>query len=146
MHEPTTLSKPTRFFWIVSALALVWNLVGVLAYLMSVTLTPESLEAMTEAERALYTDIPSWATAAYAIAVFGGTLGCIFLLLRKAWAIPLFIISLAAILVQMTHALFMTDMIAVRGPTSIILPVLVILVAIYLIPFSLTARIKGWIR
>ena len=76
-------STPTRGFWIISGLALVWNLLGVANYLMSVTMDPEVLAALPEAEQALYADIPAWVTSAFAIAVFSGTLASLALLLRK---------------------------------------------------------------
>ncbi len=100
---------------------------------------------MPEAERALYTDIPVWATSAYAIAVFGGTLGSIFLLMRKAWAIPAFIVSLVAIVVQMGHAFFMTAMLEVQGASAAVLPLLIVAVAIFLVWYARYAKKKGWI-
>lgn len=136
-------NKPGRGFWIIGTVALLWNLVGVTSYLMSVTMDAATLAQLSEAERALYSDIPAWVTGAYAIAVFGGTLGCIALLLRKAWAVPVFVVSLVAILMQMGHAFFMSDMLAVRGPASAGLPVTIILVAIYLLWFSNAAKRQG---
>ena len=140
------MNKPARGFWIVSVLALVWNLIGVASYLMTTTMGPDTLNAMSEAERSLYTDVPPWATAAFAIAVFGGLLGCVALLLRKAWAVPVFVISLVAILVQMGHAFFMSAMLEVRGTGATILPTLIIVVAVYLVWFSRSARSRGWLN
>ena len=140
------MNQPARGFWIVSVLALVWNLIGVASYLMTTTMGPDTLNAMSEAERSLYTDVPPWATAAYAIAVFGGLLGCVALLLRKAWAVPVFVISLVAILVQMGHAFFMSAMLEVRGTAAAILPTLIIVVAVYLVWFSRSARSRGWLN
>lgn len=146
MPVATATQKPPRSFWIISILALIWNAIGIVTYLMSVTMSPETLAEMTEAQRALYTDIPVWATSAYAIAVFGGTIACVALLLRKAWAVPLFYVSLVGILVQMVHAVFMTSMLEVQGAASLIMPVLIIVVAVYLISYSSAAKKKGWIR
>lgn len=140
------MNKPARGFWIVSVLALVWNLIGVASYLMMTAMGPDTLNAMSEAERSLYTDVPPWATAAFAIAVFGGLLGCVALLLRKAWAVPVFVISLVAILVQMGHAFFMSAMLEVRGTAAAILPTLIIVVAVYLVWFSRSARSRGWLN
>jgi hypothetical protein len=140
------MNKPARGFWIVSVLALVWNLIGVASYLMTTAMGPDTLNAMSEAERSLYTDVPPWATAAFAIAVFGGLLGCVALLLRKAWAVPVFVISLVAILVQMGHAFFMSAMLEVRGTAAAILPTLIIVVAVYLVWFSRSARSRGWLN
>ncbi len=136
---------PTLSFWIIGALALAWNLIGVATYLMSVTMSPEGLAAMPEAERALHTSVPAWVTSAYAIAVFSGTLACVALLMRKAWAVPVFLLSLVAIIVQMGYGLFGTEMLAVQGGTAAILPVLLISVAIYLVSFSRSAKDRGWI-
>ncbi len=138
-------SSPPRSFWIISVLALVWNLIGILTYLMSVTMSEEALAALPEAERALYSDIPAWVTAAYAIAVFGGTLGCVALLLRKAWAVPVLVGSLIAILVQMFHALALSDLIVVRGAGAAVLPLLIVAIAVYLVWFARSARARGWI-
>jgi ABC-type xylose transport system permease subunit len=138
--------KPTRRFWIVSAVALAWNLVGVMSYLTSVTAGPEVLAALPEAERALYANIPAWATSAYAIAVFGGLLGSVALLLRKAWAVPLFVASLIGVLVQMGHAFLMTALLEVKGASAAILPVLILAIAAYLAWYARSARARGWLR
>jgi ABC-type xylose transport system permease subunit len=134
--------KPTRRFWIVSVVALAWNLIGVMSYLMSVTSGPE---ALPEAERNLYADIPAWATAAYAIAVFSGLLGCVALLLRKTWAVPLFIVSLVAVLVQMGYAFFMTALFEVKGASAAVLPLLILAIAAYLAWFSRSAQERHWL-
>ena len=138
-------TNPTRGFRIISAVALGWNLIGVGTYLMSVTMSPETLAAMPEPERALYADIPVWATSAYAIAVFGGTLGSVALVIRKAWAVPVLIVSLIGILLQMGHAFFATAMIEVQGGTAAVLPLLIVIIAIYLVWFSSAAKRTGWI-
>ena len=136
---------PKRGYWIVATIALLWNLVGVATYLVTVTLDAGALASMPEAERALYEDMPSWVTACYAIAVFGGSGGCLLLLLRKAWAVPVFILSLLAVLLQTGHTLFMTPMVEVLGAASLVLPMVIILVAACLVWFSRSAQQKGWL-
>lgn len=139
-------SRPTRGFWIVAIVALIWNLIGVMTYLMSVTMSPEMLAEMTEAERALYTGIPAWATSAYAIAVFGGVLGCISLLLRRSWAVPLFAVSLVGVIVQMSYGLGMTDVLEVRGGGALVMPIVIFAIAAYLLWFSIISKKQGWLR
>lgn len=146
MSDPNPSERPPRSFWIISAVALAWNLIGVLTYLTSVTLSPEALESMSDPERALYTDIPAWATSAYAIGVFGGTLGSLALLLRRSWAVPLLVLSLLGILVQMAHAFFMTNVLEVQGAGAVVLPLVIIVVAAFLVRYARTAKSRGWIR
>lgn len=145
MSDVRSTMSPTRGFWIISVLALGWNLLGIVTYFMTVTMSEEALAALPEAERALYANTPAWVTSAYAIAVFGGTLGCLGLLMRKAWALPLFIVSLLGILMQMGYAFFGSSMIEVQGATATIVPLLIIVIAVYLVGFSNSAKKKDWI-
>ncbi len=71
---------PPRWFWMVSGVGLVWNLLGVAAFLGQMTMDLSSLPA---AEWAFYESTPVWATVAFAVAVSGGVLGCGALLLRR---------------------------------------------------------------
>jgi len=71
---------PSTNFWIVGGAALVWNLIGLIFYYQEVTLTPEQLESVTEAQRAFMLDKPAWATSSFAIAVTTGVLGSLLIL------------------------------------------------------------------
>ncbi|MBT1711213.1 hypothetical protein KK062_23415 [Fulvivirgaceae bacterium PWU5] len=142
----TTSTKPAAWFWIVSIIALLWNLLGVMAYIMHVTMTPEALAALPEQERALYTNVPVWATAAFAIAVWGSTLACVLLLIRKKLATPVFVIAFIAILIQMVHSLFISNSIAVYGPGGMVMPVMIIVIGLYMILFSRQATSKDWLH
>ena len=135
-----------KSFWIISGAALAWNLFGVAMYLMHVMMSPEALAEMSEAERALFTEAPSWVTGAYAIAVFGGTLGCVGLLLKRTWATPIFVVSLIGILAQMGFSFLVQDTIAVRGVLSVIVPLVIIAIGIYLIWFSRNAAKAGILK
>ncbi|MCK5208512.1 MAG: hypothetical protein KAQ79_10840 [Cyclobacteriaceae bacterium] len=137
-------TKPNTSFWIIGVLALLWNLSGMMTFFMEVFITPEALAALPEAERALYETSPAWMKVVFAIAVFGGTLGCIFLLIRKTLAIQLFIISLAAVLIQMLYYLTMTKAVEVYGLESFIMPLIVIAIAVFLVWYSKNTKAKGW--
>lgn len=139
-------TAPGKAFYVISIIALLWNLAGVAAYLGQVTMSPETLAAMGSAERALYENVPAWATAAFAIAVHGGAIGCILLLLRNAGALVFFVLSTAGVIVQMGHAFLMTEALAVLGPTAAVMPGLIFVAGLLLIWFTLSSKSKGWIR
>lgn len=141
----TATSKPPVSFWIIAIVALVWNLMGIMAYITTVTMTPETLQSIPAEQQQFYTDIPKWVVTAFAIAVWGSTLGCILLLLRKKFATPVFAVSFAAIIFQMTHSLFMTKMLEVSGAQGAIMPVMIIVVGGFLVWYSRNAAKKGWI-
>ena len=135
----------TRGFWIVGAVFLLWNLLGLASFFMQISMTEETLAGLPDAERALYENLPSWVNVAFGIATVGGTLGCVLLLMRKALAFPVFIASLLGVLAQNTYSFFMSNVLEVYGPGSAILPSLVILGSIFLVFYSRNAQSKGWI-
>jgi len=141
----TTSTQPPKSFWVIAVLALIWNIMGVLTYLGQAFMTEEALNILPEAERALYNDIPAWATAAFAIAVFGGAIGCILLLLKKAMATNVFILSLLGVIVQMIYNLFISNAMDVYGPGSVIMPIMIIIISLFLVRYSKTSTKKGWI-
>ena len=140
-----TKVKPPVWFWIVSILALLWNLAGVMAYIGQAYMSAEDLAALSEAERKLFETQPAWVTGAFAIAVWGGALGCIFLLMRKRWAKPVFVISLIGIIAQMGYNFFISNNFEVYGPGAMIMPIMVLLVGVGLILFSNKAIANQWL-
>jgi hypothetical protein len=82
---------------------------------------------------------------AFAIAVFGGTIGSIGLLMKKKWAKTAFLASLATIIPQMTHSLFFTKAREVYGPGTEIMPILVIVFGVLLVWFSSFEIKKNWL-
>ena len=94
MNDEASSSVPKVFYWI-SGAALVWNLIGIAAYVGQVTMSAETLAALPDDQRALYENVPTWVTSAFAIAVNAGAIGCLLLLLRKSLALPLLIVSMA---------------------------------------------------
>jgi hypothetical protein len=137
-------NKPTTTFWVISVVALLWNLIGVIAYLGQAYMTDEILATLSEPEQLYYANVAAWATAAFATAVFGGTLGCILLLIRKKLATILFVISLIAVLIQGTYNFFIQEFMPIE-PLRMILPIVTILISVFLVWYSKDVTKKGWI-
>ena len=91
-----------------------------------------------------YENVPAWVTGAFAIAVFAGVFGCVGLLMRKKWATILFVISLIAVIVQSAYNLIIQEFVEVSGE-KMIWPILVFVIALFLVWFSSNATKKGWI-
>ena len=92
--------KPSILFWIIAVIALIWNGLGVGAYFGQVMMTAEQFAALPPEQQTLISETPFWVTAAFAIAVIGGFVAAIMLLLRKRVAVRLFLVSLMAVIVQ----------------------------------------------
>ena len=144
MNETTT-KIPKSFYWI-SGIALVWNILGVVAYVMQMTMSPETLAAMPPEQQAIYNEMPAAIDGAFAIAVNGGAVGCVLLLMRLKIALYVFILSMAGIVVQFGYVIFLTETVAVMGATSVIGPIFVALVGIFLIWFTLSSDKKGLLK
>ncbi|MFT5736104.1 MAG: hypothetical protein ACI9SG_000444 [Maribacter sp.] len=142
----TTNLKPPAWFWVVSALGLGWNIMGAVAYLGQAYMPIESLEQMSQAERLLFETQPVWVTAAFAVAVWGGTLGCLLLLFQKKWAKPVLLISLIGILTQMSHSFFMSDAFDVYGAAGLVMQIMVVLIGVLLLFIARKAISKAWLR
>lgn len=142
MSSSVTIPK---WFLIVSAIAVLWNVMGVMAYVQTMTLSAEALAVMPQAQQDIMNATPAWANGAFAFAVFGGLIGSILLLLKKSLAMPVLLVSLVAILVQMYNAFFIQDSFAVFGPGGTIMPIMVIIVALLLIWLGQSAKSKRWL-
>lgn len=127
-------------FWLIGAVGLIFNLAGCMNYVSQ--MNAENVAAMPDIYRAMVENRPAWGTGAFAIAVFGGSLGCILLLLRKAIAFYVFIVALAATLAAQVPFLDMDGFPAAAwlGWAS------QLLVGAYLAWYSRRAQSRAWIR
>ncbi len=87
--------------WVIGGISLVWHLMGCANYLWQATMSPDILATLSEGQRGIIGDRPAWATGAFAIAVFGGAIASILLLLRKRLALVFFVIALIGVIVSM---------------------------------------------
>lgn len=142
----STSQKAPVLFWIISVIAIIWNAMGVNQYLQQAYLT-DAFKASMPSKEALEMAIntPSWAMAAFAIAVFFGLLGSIALILRKRWASPLYLISLIGIIIHMIHNVFISDSVELMGAVAIIFPIMIIVIGVFLYFYSKRALANGWI-
>lgn len=127
----TESKKPGAIFYIIGVLALIWNGLGVMAYLVRAFMTDEMIAQLPKEQQAeMMTVYPSWVTAAFAIAVFAGVLASIFLLMRKKFAFSLFVLSAVAAIAQHIYLFMNVEM------TSVVMPIMVIVVCIFLVWYS----------
>lgn len=139
------MNPAPKWYLPVAILALLWNLLGCAAYLGDVMLTPDDIAKMSPEQQALYAARPAWAVAATAIAVWGGAAGCLGLVLRKRWALPLLLLSLAGVIVQDVALFVMSSAAAQAGTVAYVLQGLVLAIAIGLVLLARKAIARGWI-
>lgn len=132
-------------FWVIAVFAFVWNALGSVNYLMQ--MNPEMVASLPETHKAIIIGRPAWATGGFAVAVFGGALGGVLLLLRKSVAIYVFIASLLGVLVTMIHTFsVMNSGVAYSGGEIFVMALLPVIIAMLLIWYTRVAGNKGWLR
>jgi hypothetical protein len=132
-------------FWLISVLALLWNVGGSINYLMQTN--PEFVATLPETHRAIIEGRPAWATGGFAIGVFGGALGCLLLLFRKPASLYVFIASLIGVMVTIIHTVVVASSKIDFSPGEIIVMILLpVIVAALLIWYTKRVMSKNWIN
>ena len=116
MSSETSAQETPRHLWIIGVLALLWNAFGALDYLMTQTRNETYMAQFTPEQVEYFHGFPSWVVAAWALAVWGGVLGCVLLLLRTRWAVPVFAVSLASMVVTTFHNFVLSN--GIEAPKS----------------------------
>ncbi len=127
-------AKAPISFWIIAVLSLLWNSMGAMDYYMTQTRNIDYLSQFTPDQVAYFTSFPTWMEAAWAFGVWGAVSGSILLLLRKAWALPVFIISLLGLITSTIWQVFGSQINAfsMMGPMEMAFMVAIWVVAIAL--------------
>lgn len=138
------MTKPPLWFWIAAILGTLWEAIGCFFYWSEVTMTPEALAALPDYSRYLMENRPVWSIAGFAIGTFGGLVGMIALLLRRAIAVPILLVSVIGTLIAYAWP-FMSGRAGELQPADWILFVLIPVIQILLLLFARKARRAGWI-
>ena len=123
---------------IVAGLGLLWNLYGVYQYLMTVGV-------VGGADAAAVAAMPTWVTAAFAVAVFGGALGCLGLLMLQRWSKLLLVLSLLAVIAMDVWMFALSGLAGAMPPAELGVTIAVLVVAIVLAWLAYSADRKGWL-
>lgn len=134
------------WYWVVSAVLLVWNLIGCGACYSQMTASPAKIAQLPDAQREAWLAMPATARTAYVVAVGAGLLGVIALLFKSLAAGPLFIASLVGIIVQFGWFFVVHKGMAKAGSSSAAFPAFIALVAVGEIAFACAAKTQGWLN
>jgi hypothetical protein len=139
MNDSTATSgKATPWqLWLVGVLALLWNGMGALDYVMTETRNAAYMSKFTPEQLAYFYGFPAWVIACWALGVWGGVLGSILLLLRRRWAVPVFGVSLATMAVTFFHNFVLTNGLQMMGGAGgVIFTAVIFVVGIALLIYS----------
>ena len=98
------MTKPSRVFLAIGLFGLIWNTLGCFNFILQ--MDPGAVAESPAAYQVVIASRSGWVTAAFLIAVFGGSLGCVLILLRRATARPALFLSLIGVALTTGHALW----------------------------------------
>ena len=130
-----TSIRPSINFYIISSLALIWNLIGVFAYLGQTFMEEQALSSLSKNEHYYFFNMPAWVTAVFASAVFSGVSGSVCMLLKKRIAKILYSISIVSLLAHQFYNLFIQEYIVISG-VGLLLPISTTVIGFFLLWYS----------
>jgi hypothetical protein len=98
---------------------LLFNSVGAFDYLMTQTQNQSYMGRFTSEQLEVLYDFPTWLVAFWALAVWGGALGTLLVLLRKSLAVPVLLVSLLAMIITAIHNFFSANGLYETGGTGV---------------------------
>lgn len=126
-------------FWVITILGLLWNGFGAYLYLLSKFDLETALTGASPAMRDYVIGQPVWASAAYALGIWGSALGSVLMLLRSRRAVPAFLVSLFGAAIS-----FLAQ--ALAGVLEPALAVFILLVIAFLWNYSRRCQAQGLLR
>ena len=137
-----TGQKPPVSFWVISIGLLLWGLGGASIYVAYFVETPEEFAQTAEraANREAYAEyienIPYWAIAVGIIAALTRLIGAFGLLLRRAWALPLYVLSLVFFLAALYRAFVLASVADVMSGPHIAVEIAFLTLSVFAIWFA----------
>ncbi len=131
-EDATATPRTPRHLWVVGVLGLLWDSMGAYDYLMTQTQNDSYMNRFTPEQLEFFYGFPTWLVAFWAIAVWGGVLGTLLLLLRKRLAVPVLLASFLAMIVTSVHNFFLSNGAEVMGGVGLLFSVLIFVVALAL--------------
>jgi hypothetical protein len=144
-HAPV---KTPWHIWLVGVIAVLFNSIGVFDFVMSMAQGAkyQASAGMTPDQIAHYQQMPSWMTVVWAVGVFGAFLASILLLLRRKQALLVFILSLAAFVVNLLYTYVLTNGGAVMGQQMAITSAVIAGLLVFFSWYSRFMTLRGVLR
>ena len=139
------MTKPPRWFYPLVVIALLWNLAGLFAVLADLQLSAADVAALPAQQQALYAARPGWSVLASLVAVGGGVIGCLGLLLRKRWAVVALWASLVGVVVQDIGIFVVAGAARIANPVPLVLQGVVLVIAAGLVVLARRAARESWL-
>jgi hypothetical protein len=144
LHAPR--AAVPMHLWIVGVLALLWNAIGAFDYLMTQTRNEAYMGQFTPEQLAYFYGLPAWVVSTWALSVWGGVLGSILLLLRNRWAVVVFGVSLATMVITTIYNFGLTNGLEIMGTFGAVFTLVIFAIAVALFVYAKRLAATGILR
>lgn len=139
--------KTPWHLWTVGIIGLLWSAMGAMDFVMTQTENEAYMAAFTEEQLAFFYGFPVWVVAAWAIAVWGGVFGSLFLLMRRQIAVWFFLASLLAMVLTTIQNYGLSNGMEVMGDAfSLIFTGIIFLASLGLYLYAKDMQTRGLLK
>jgi len=124
--------KTPMHLWIIGILSLLWNAIGAFDYSATQLKLDFYMSQFTQEQLDYFYSFPAWADAAWAVGVWGALLGSLTLLLRKAFSVWLFGLSILGMAGTSIFSFILTDSSSVAGEGALMFTIVIWVIALFL--------------
>lgn len=139
--------KTPWHLWVIGIVGTLWSAMGAMDYVMTKLRVESYMAAFTPEQLDFFYGFPIWVSAAWAIAVWGGVIGCILLLLKKSVAVEVLLASFIAMAITAIHNYGLSNGLEVIGDTfSLVFTAIIFVVGLGLYLYAKAMRAKGVLK
>lgn len=139
--------KTPWHLWVIGIVGTLWSAMGAMDYVMTKLRVESYMAAFTPEQLDFFYGFPIWVSAAWAIAVWGGVIGCILLLLKKSVAVEVLLASFIAMAITAIHNYGLSNGLEVIGDTfSLVFTAIIFVVVLGLYLYAKAMRAKGVLK
>jgi hypothetical protein len=151
--ENAVTERAPMHLWVVGGLGTLWNAFGCYDYIMTRMRDTDYLAKMMpkvdpQATLAWVDGFPIWAQFGWGLGVWMGLLGCVMLLMRHRWSVPVLGLSLLGAILGLGYQAFAAPPLpGTEGDTMMmVMPFVIIAVALGLFLYARAMARKGLLR
>jgi hypothetical protein len=142
--EQIDIVATPKHLWVIGVVTVLWNSMGAMDFVMTQTKNESYMAAFTPEQLEFFYGFPTWVIAAWAVAVWGGVIGSILLLLRRGEAVRVFLASFVAMVITTIHNYGLSNGMEVIGDTfSLVFSAIIFVVALALFLYARAMKEQG---
>ncbi len=132
--------------WVIGIVSLLWNSVGVMDFVMTQSQNESYMSGFTPEQLEYFYGFPLWLNIVWGVATIGSLLGSVLLLMRNRMAVPVFAVSLLAMVTTAIYNYGLTNGMEITGTFGAIFTVIIFVIAALLLFYAIRMKNTAVLR